>query len=169
MSVATDILTAIANPGACLTSREIAEMTGHSPVQIGTAAGRLISSGRVERVERGCYRLTVNGADLVGKPLPLGPRQGKHRSLRDTFRQRAWNAMRIMGTFTAPDVLVRAARPSDRRAQINLGGFLRGLVRAGIIAETGRRTSATAKVYRLKQDVGDRAPSVGKSGKAVAS
>jgi len=75
--------------------------------------------------------------------------------------------MRLMATFTAPDILLRAARPGETAADSNLGRYLRGLIAAGVVVETPRRsfagqgpTSNGCKVYRLVRDIGEIAPRI---------
>jgi len=169
MGLQDSILQAI-GPTACLLSGEIATAIGRKGNKVSNAVGKMIIAGYVERIERGCFRLTAKGKAQIGKPIKPGPR-GPHTGVRppvdDTFRQRAWSAMRIMGTFTTADILERAQRPAEGCMADNLGKYLRGLVANGVVIETPRRslqgdapTSNGRKVYRLSRDLGEIAPRI---------
>ncbi|MFT4098801.1 MAG: hypothetical protein QM651_16910 [Rhodoblastus sp.] len=166
------ILEAI-GPDACLLSADIATAVGRPGARVAKTVGQMIQGGYVERIERGCFRLTAKGKAQIGRPIKSGPR-GPHTGIRlpdpDTFRQRAWAAMRIMGTFTTADILERAQRLGEKDMADNLGHYLRDLAKVGVVIETPRRsmqgeapTSNGRKVYRLRRDVGEIAPRVAKA------
>jgi hypothetical protein len=157
-----------------LTTAEIAAAVSRSVREAAPPCGDLIVAGLIERIERGVYRLTPAGRDWLasGKPIKSGPKRpqrGQRRPKRDSFRQRAWAAIRIMkGGFTSSDILLRAARPSEAAAS-NLGHYLRALADGGVIVETRRTApdkpgSNGLRVFRLVKDVGDIAPRVSRVG-----
>jgi len=74
--------------------------------------------------------------------------------------------MRIMGLFTLPDIILRAACAADGETTGNLRFYVNRLIEAGYVQETQRRSfshmrgdsSNGHKVYRLIKDTGDLAP-----------
>jgi len=157
-------------PDDCKVTVDIAAAVGRSANKVAGAVGEMIVHGLVERIERGCYRLTPEGRALLasGAPIksgPRGPHSGARRPNPDTLRQRAWSAMRLMTTFTTVDILLRAAKPDETACESNLARYLRALIAAGLIVETPRRSfvgqapsSNGCKVYRLIKDIGEIAP-----------
>lgn len=158
-----------------LTMDQLAEhlpMTRHA---ISKAACRLITRGMLDRVETGEYRLTASGertlADGIAlKSGPSGPRPGVSRVRRDSFRQRAWAAMRLQKRFEAASIVAIAARADDTDPGSNLGRFIRRLVATGYVVELPARkrgaalTSPGFKVYHLLRDTGPTAPADHRSG-----
>lgn len=133
------------------------------------AAGRLIVRGYVDRLERGVYEATVEGlrAKREGRDLASGPRRphaGQRRAMRDTLRQRAWTAMRVLKRFTVADLAVASRKRGEGDPSHNLGAYLRALSAADIVvelpvrADDGVPTSNGLKVYRLLRDTGATAP-----------
>lgn len=155
----------------------IDEIAAHLPMthrKVAKAAGKLISRRLVERLERGQYRLTKAGADFLeeGSALvsgPRGPHTGQPRK-HNTFRQRAWTAMRLMRRFSIPDIVMRAAREGDADPAANTRRWLLFLVAAGYVvelpvrADDGVPTSNGLKVFRLLRDTGPLAPAHRKGG-----
>lgn len=158
-------------PKGCMTTAEIAAAINKPMRHASEFVGRLVVRDLVERIERGCYRLTAVGERWLdgGTPLrsgPSGPATGVPKPRKDTFRQRAWTAMRLRPTFTSADILERAARSDQKDAPGHLGRYLRALKAAGVVIETPRRargagdalTSNGCKVWRLARDLGEIAP-----------
>lgn len=92
---------------------------------------------------------------------------GTHRQVklaRNTFRQRAWAAMRIRGTFTIGEIVSDAAGVSDIQARDNAARYLSRLGQAGYVKELRRRVPGTVagsngfKRYQLIENTGPRAP-----------
>lgn len=144
-----------------------AEMT-YSKQQIIRAAVKLADHGLMDRhTEPGEYRLSERGLIQVraGFRVNSGPAtaHGKIRRQHDTFRVRAWKAMRVLGIFTVGDVIAAAERgesdPTD-----NLRSYLRVLVRAGYVIELQSKAAGTKltspgfKRYRLIRNTGSLAP-----------
>ncbi len=156
--------------GACRTTAELAALTGLPTQKVANAAGRLILRGLAERVERGCYRLTEAGVASArsGEALRPGPRgpHGKRKAVqRQSFRQRAWAAMRMCGKFTAPEIMRLAARPGERGGSLhNLYRYLRALEAARYVhrlpvKERGTRPGSTGFArWRVMRDTGPLAP-----------
>jgi hypothetical protein len=129
----------------------------------------LIFRGLVERVETGCYQLTLAGsaAKARGDVITSGPWKpdtAKHRKpVQDTFRQRLWNAIRMSRSFTIGDLVIAAGR-GEKDPENNATWYIRHLRAAGYIAELPvrqkgtRLTSNGFKRWRLLRDTGDKAP-----------
>ena len=137
--------------------------------EIVKCAGRLVMRGLLERVELGCYQLTEDGKAALasGERITSGPHRpdrGRCRKPRRTLRQRAWNAMRMSGTFTIGDIVMAAASGEEKNAENNLQRYFRALVRAHYLvvlpirAKGTRLTSNGFKRYRLMRDTGPTAP-----------
>ncbi|MCT4654388.1 MAG: hypothetical protein N4A65_01125 [Cohaesibacter sp.] len=155
--------------GACRTIDQLDASMDHGRKEIVKATGRLIHRGLVERVEIGCYQLSNAGKDLAAsgeeiKPGPFRTDRGKCRKPRDTMRQRAWQAMRMSGSFTIGDIAMAAAGPNDARPEGNLQKYFRALRHAGYLIELPVRAQGTAltsngfKRFRLLKDTGLIAP-----------
>lgn len=152
--------------------RTLDELEAHLPISrrsIVKATGKLIERHYVEREKAGVYRLTETGSICLTKSLSLksGPRgrhTGAQRPNRDTFRQRAWSAMRMTPRFTQPDILVLAAQPEDGNAEASLQRWVLRLIRGGYVVQLPTRAPGTAptsnghKVYRLMRNTGELAP-----------
>lgn len=160
----TTILRCLAD-GACRTIDELDDLLDLTRRQISDGAARLILRDYAERVEIGCYQLTAAGLEVAQagttiKCGPLGPHTCKSKKPgKDTFRRRLWNAMRVGGTFTIPD-LVMAARRDDADPTGNATRYVRRLVTAGYIQELPQRergvrpTSNGFKRFRLVRNTG---------------
>lgn len=144
----------------------------HLPVsrkKISTAAGRLIARGLLERIETGVFRLTPEGEQFLdaGRTLtsgPFRPQGPRPTRISDTFRQRAWNAMRLTPRFTMPDVLTLAARPTDGSPEASLHRFVSQLIAAGYVAVLPSRTPSQKfnsnghRIYSLVRRESEAAP-----------
>ena len=155
--------------GACHTMDHLVATLGMTRRQVSDAAGRLVLRGYLERIEAGCYQLTKEGiaaatAGEVIKPGPLHPHTSKvPKRLPDTFRQRAWAAMRMSGAFTAGEVAMAASR-ADANPESNARLYIRRLKAAGYVVELAarqagtRQTSNGFKRFRLVKNTGAQAP-----------
>ncbi|WP_319498802.1 hypothetical protein [uncultured Cohaesibacter sp.] len=125
--------------------------------------------GVLERVELGCYQLTDDGKQIIasGQKITSGPirsDRGLSRKPRDTVRQRAWNVMRMSGSFTTGDITPHAAPGNEKRAEVNLLKYFAALRRAGYLVELPVRVRGTKltsngfKRFRLMKDTGPIAP-----------
>lgn len=80
------------------------------------------------------------------------------------LRGRAWWLMRSTPRFTLDDLLLTLADGSEGDAPGNLGKYLRGLERAGVVKRLKRRepgaspTSPGHVIWRLARDLGPLAP-----------
>lgn len=166
-AVPTSILQALAD-GSCKTIDDLNADLPLNRRQISDGACQLILRDLAERIEVGCYRLTKAGLQAAseGRAITSGPRRahtGKPRRLSDTFRQRAWTAMRMSGAFTVGDLVMAAAR-GEADPENNANRYLQCLHRAGYVVELPTRqpgtrlTSNGFKRYRLIRDTGPSAP-----------
>lgn len=166
--IPTIILHCLAD-GACRTMDELDELLDLNRRQISDGAARLVMRDYVERIEVGCYQLTVSGLEAAKagttiKCGPIGPHTGRTKKPGgDTFRRRLWNAMRVGGAFTIPD-LIMAARRDDAAPESNAASYIRHLVAAGYLVELRQRqrgshlTSNGFKRFRLILNTGPIAP-----------
>jgi len=140
----------------------------HSKQQIIRAAVKLADHGLMDRhTEAGEYRLSERGMiqARAGFRINSGPANahGKIRRQHDTFRVRAWKAMRVLGIFTVGEV-VAAAKRSEADPTDNLRHYLRVLAAAGYVVELSRRaegaklTSPGFKRFHLIRNTGAQAP-----------
>lgn len=167
--IPTTILHCLAD-GACRTIDELDHVLGLTRRQISDGAAKLVLRDYLERVEAGCYQLTPAGvaAARSGTKISSGPWRPDtaraRKPIRDTFRKRVWNAMRVGGTFTISDLVMAASRPGDADPENNAARYVRHLVRAGYVHELGNRqrgtkpTSNGFKRYRLVKNTGPLAP-----------
>lgn len=168
-TVPTTLLNALAD-GSCRTMDELDSCVDLTRRQISDGAGSLIMRGLLERVEVGCYQLTLKGRQAVADGVVI--RSGPIRSdtckcrapWKRTLRQHAWNAMRMSGSFTIGELVVASATGKEGDPEANLGRYLRVLVRAGYVAELPVRAPGTKptsngfKRFRLIKDTGPSAP-----------
>ncbi len=159
-------------PGSvCLTLDELdGVLFRHNRREIVKGVGSLISRGLVERIERGCYQLTSAGHKSfdAGEVLTSGPNSTHTAKVKkpmpDTFRQRAWNAMRISASFTIPDIVAVAKSEKDKGAELNLQRYFHRLNAAGYLQQMSIRIKGTRpgsngfKRYRLINNTGEIAP-----------
>lgn len=134
------------------------------------ATGKLIERGLVSRLENGLYVLTAVGLEAKNngheiKSGPIKPDRGsKRKPWKNTLRQRAWSAMRIMPKFSARELVAVASDNYTQADHQNLQRYCRALESVGILAELPTREQGTAdtsngfKRYRLVTDTGDSAP-----------
>lgn len=163
----TAVLNALA-PGDCLTLDRFGEALGDlTHRQITNAAARLVERGLVERVERGCFRLTPEGAaareaGLVIRSGPRGP-MARRRPVRNSLQARLWRAMRVKGKFTIPALLELAAR-DEKNPRHAAEKFIGALERAGYLLRLSRREPGTSPTsngfvrWSLIKDTGDLPP-----------
>ncbi len=156
--------------GVCLTIDELDASVDLNRRQISAAAGQLVLRGLAERVERGCYQLTKAGIAAVerGEVITSGPYRPHtapaRRAAANTLRQRAWNAMRMSGTFTLADIVMAAAQASDGDPDANVKRYVRQLALAEYVVELPVRGKGTAltsngfKRFRLIKNTGPIAP-----------
>lgn len=167
MTIQTRILHGLGD--ACLMIGEIAGQLGLSNGQVSQAAAHLISRGFVDRIDRGCFQLTDAGRAARDAGVRIetgvtGPTRAARRPKRTTLRQRAWNAMRILRTFTVPDIVTAIALAGDGAPEKSVRSYFRALAEAGYLAKSGRRRPGTAPgsngypVYSLRRDTGPVAP-----------
>lgn len=165
--------------GACRTIDELDSLLELNRRQISDGAAKLVLRDYLERVETGCYQLTAAGIAAVraGEKISSGPWRPDtvraRKPLRDTFRRRLWNAMRVGGTFTIPDLVMAAARAGDKMPENNAASYVRHLVRAGYVEVQRSRqrgtklTSNGFKRYRLVRNTGPLAPAWSSKRKAL--
>ena len=140
----------------------------YSKEQIIRAAVKLADHGLMDRhTEPGEYRLSERGLIQVqaGFRINSGPAKphGKIRRQHDTFRVRAWKAMRVLGIFTLGEVIAAAER-GETDPSYNLRHYVRVLVKAGYVVELRSKsqgtkpTSSGFKRFRLIRNTGALAP-----------
>jgi hypothetical protein len=163
---ATAILNAIP-PGECLTMDALVEVSGRTRRQVSNSAAKLVERDLVERIDRGCFRLTEAGvrAQADGMEIKSGPRgpMTRRQPARNSLRKRLWRAMRLKKKFTINSLLIDAAR--DEKSPVSAAGyFVRALERAGYLMRMPRReqgTSPTSNGYlrwSLLRDTGPLTP-----------
>ena len=160
--------------------KSLDELDCHLPIsrkEISKAACKLVIKKLIERLEAGHYQLTDDGQLFLaeGRTITSGPNQPLsflRQAPRNTFRQRAWNAMRLQKRFTVQSIITVAKIISDGNVSHNLQVFIWRLAAAGYVVELPAREKGTAltsngfKVFRLIKDTGHLAP-VWSKGKIV--
>lgn len=148
----------------------LSQKLGLSPKSISQAAGNLIKHGYLTRSVTGVYRLTEKGKSLKksGKPLIInpGPEKGYQwpNEFKDTFRSRAWKAIRIKQKFTVNDILMLACEGTEKQPLNQLHIYIRALSKAGVLMELKSRepgfalTSNGFKRFAIVKDLGYHAP-----------
>lgn len=141
--------------------------------------GYLINRGYLTRTELGVYILTPEGEEALANGVeirsgPIGPDTGKSRKpFADTIRQRAWNAMRIVGAFSTPDLVCAACEDPGDKDHHNIQRYCRALKEAGYLIEMPNREAGSAetsngfKRYRLLNNTGEIAPTFRNTKKEV--
>lgn len=132
------VLGAVGREGAHSIDALASQLAMTKPM-ISAAAGRLVARGLLRRAKRGLFLLTKEGEFILaagvtissGPCRPLGPRGARRPN---TFRQRAWNAMRLVPRFTLPEILTLAASSSDGSPKQNLQRFISYLTAGGYVA-----------------------------------
>lgn len=165
----TTILNALAD-GSCRTMNDLVVDLGLSRRQVSDGAAKLAYRKYLCRMDRGCYQLTEAGlaAAAAGETItsgPLGPDTKPVRNkVSNTFRDRAWRAMRVRRQFTIGDIVADAATEGDADPKNNVARFIRFLKQAGYVAEQRSRqpgtrlTSSGFKRFLLLRDTGPLAP-----------
>lgn len=136
--------------------------------QVSDAAAKLERRNWIDRPSVGTYVLTDAGRSALAEGLrvtsgPLGPTRAR-RLLKDTFRQRAWSAMRVRRIFTIGEIVSDAGRGDPEAERDNARRYITALVSGGYVAEHPRRKPGTAltspgfKEFRLKVNNGPKAP-----------
>lgn len=163
--IPTTLLQCLAD-GECRTIDELNELLDLTRRQISDGAAKLVLRDYAERIEIGCYQLTVVGLEAArtGQVISSGPWRPDtvkaRKPVKDTFRRRLWNAMRVGGTFTISDLVMAAARPDDTDPYNNTSRYVRHLVKAGYAEELASRqrgtrlTSSGFKRFRLLRNTG---------------
>ena len=143
---ATAVLNAIP-PGDCLSLDRLVEESGRNRRQVSNAAAKLVERGLVERIDKGCFRLTEDGLRAQAERLeiksgPRGPMERK-RPPRDSLRKRLWRAMRQEKKFTINALLINAVR-DETSAYSAAGHYVRRLERAGYLMRLPRREAGSS-------------------------
>lgn len=148
----------------------LSERSGISHHETIKTAGYLVNRSYISRLENGVFALTELGIDaqtkgVVIKSGPMGPDTGKGRvPFKNTIRQRAWSAMRIMMTFSIADLVAVAADDPLPQDHVNVRRYCLALCKARILMEMPTRARGSAetsngfKRYRLFDDLGEIAP-----------
>lgn len=157
---------------ACLTLDELAPLVAFCRKALTQALAKLVTRRLVERIERGCYRLTVDGQQAVaaGIELTCAPQSYNPPAIRrNTLRQRVWNAARMQtGSFTAGD-LARLAAKEELSAEPGASFYLRALAKAGYLRRLPKRKLCDAARgavpirYALIRNTGPIAPVVNRA------
>jgi hypothetical protein len=152
----------------------LVNVTGRLPFdEASTAAlaGRAIALDLVARDAEAVLSLTERGRAflLEGETYirpALASQTGTRRPVADTFRQRAWTAMRLSQRFTTGSIVLLAARPDETYAHDNLRRYLMALCRAGYCAQLPKRTQGGGNpaVWKIIDDTGPHAPVLRKRG-----
>jgi hypothetical protein len=170
-TLATLVLQALPEAGACVTVPQIAEATGIERRDVTKALDVLHRRKLAIRQRPGCFLVTAAGvaARDGGTTITCGPKgrhTGRRKAVRQTtLRDKAWRTMRSLVVFTLGD-LIELADTETRDPEGNLGRYVRALVAAGFVAELRRRepgtapTSNGAKRYRLMRDDGPQTPRI---------
>lgn len=155
--------------GSCQTLDQLEAALPLTRRQISDGAATLIRRDYLDRIELGCYCLTPAGiaASERGEQITSGPKGPltckSRRKWRSTFRQRAWTAMRMSGSFSVSELVIAASK-DDKRPEINLLDYLRALSRFGYVTALPalrnglRKNSKSGKRFRLVKDTGPVAP-----------
>ncbi|UXN07540.1 MarR family transcriptional regulator [Bartonella sp. HY761] len=147
------------------------ELAEHLPIsrkEISKAASRLVTKSLIERTAIGQFQLSPTGSDLLatGGKITSGP-NGPMACLKarnDTFRQRAWSAMRLQKRFTIPSIVTVAKKAKDSDPESNLQRYISNLIKANYVVLLPKREAGTKetsngfKVFRLIKDTGYLAP-----------
>lgn len=149
---------------------DLSFLSGISHHETIKTCGYLVNRGYLSRQENGLFWLTEKGLEaksqgVVSKSGPMGPDTGKGRApFKNTLRQRAWSAMRIMGVFSITDLIAVAANDPTERDHVNIRRYCLALRKAEILLDMPTRergaaqTSNGFKRYRLFNDLGEIAP-----------
>lgn len=161
---ATDILSLLAD-GRANTIAQLVAALEMNHRQVTNGAAKLLQRGYLMRMPDGVLQLSAEGlvAAAAGESIKGSP-QTKVRGIRDTFRDRAWRAMRIRRRFTVGDIVSDAGRDGDGQPEDNARRYISRLKQAGYIGELPKRRTGTAlssngfKQFVLLKNTGPRAP-----------
>lgn len=140
---------------------------GRTKRQISDAAAQLRQRGLLLLDRPGYYKLNRAGIEAAqsGVRITSGPNgpSGARRTVRNTFRERAWRAMRVRRQFTLSDI-IGDAESDDKNPHNNLMRYVRYLSWCGYLTELPVRQKGTKpgsngfKRYRLVKNTDPRAP-----------
>lgn len=152
-------------------ARSIDDLVAHLPVSrraIHRAVHRLVVRKLIARDEVGTYQLTGEGGLVLEEGRVLrsgtrGPLTGRRSRNRDSFRQRAWTAMRLQPRFEVDDIVMLARREGDGNPTRSTYRYIDLLKRAGYVVVLPARaerigSTSGARVFRLLRDTGEMAP-----------
>lgn len=149
--IAEQLLTVISEATLldCFTENRVWMLSGLGQRQVEQGILKLRQHGLVDKVGRGCHKLTDAGREAVASGLKLrsGPRGGGQTGKRihkDTLRIRVWRAIRIRRKFSIPDLVSLVAEGGERDIESNIRKYLSALTRAGILTALPRREAGTA-------------------------
>lgn len=163
---AEHLLKAIAETEAdCLTTAAMARASALTRRRVVQCCDVLRRRGFIERVRRGCYRVTDLGRAVVERDErirsgPVRAHTGKREVSRTTLRAKIWTALRILKKGTVNDFLELAQSGTERNAVNNAYKYLRALELAGYVQQMKVREAGTApssngfKRYLLVNDSG---------------
>jgi hypothetical protein len=157
--------------GPCLTVDEMVERTAYPRRSVVEACACLVRRGWVDRLERGCFTLSVEGrqaltrGDVVASG-PIGPLTVRaRRPKRRTIRDKMWSAIRIAKKFDLArlEEIAGASRTNAQR-------FVLVLARAGFLTELRRQpgdapSSNGFKRWLLVDDPGPATPTIKADGR----
>lgn len=159
----TALLQALAN--GPLTRAEVKERLGLDWRQTTNSARALMRRGYLSVLDGGRFQLSDAGlaACAAGEAITSGPK-GKVKMIRDTFRERAWRAMRVRKVFTIGEIVADAISDDGRQPRDNAARYISRLKQAGYVKELPRRSPGTAigsngfKRFALVRNSGPKAP-----------
>lgn len=158
-------------PGPCLTVDEMVERTDYPRRSVVEACACLVRRGWVDRLERGCFTLSIEGRAALARGEvvasgPIGPLTVRaRRPKRRTIRDKMWSAIRIARKFDLGRLqeITGASRANAQR-------FVLALARAGYLAELRREpgdapSSNGFKRWLLVDDPGPATPTIKADGR----
>jgi len=148
-----------------LTRAEVKSQIGLDWRQTTNAARSLLRRGYLHVGGDGRFMLSEAGLIAVqaGEVIRGGPK-GQVKIIPDSFRQRAWRAMKVRRVFTIGEVVADAACGDEGRPRDNAARYINRLAQAGYVKELPRRSPGTAagsngfKQFRLIRNSGPKAP-----------
>jgi len=159
----TALLRALA--GGPLSRAEVKEQLGFDWRQTTNSARALMRRGYLTVLENGRYQLSDSGLEAAGRGEKVsGSRHVTVKTVRDTFRERAWRAMRVRKVFTIGEIVSDAASDDGGQPRDNAARYISRLKQAGYIKEMPRRAPGTAigsngfKRFALVRNSGPKAP-----------
>lgn len=172
---AEKLLTAIRDDkgGDCITEERLVMVTGLTALQVKNSACTLRRNGLLERIGKGCHKLTSAGNEALkaGAKLRSGPKGSGQTGCRvwakETARVRTWRAMRLRRKFSVPELIGLVADESDRGdITSSIRNYVCALGKAGYLVELPRRepgASSTSNGHKRwwlqdEKDTGPQAP-----------